>query len=64
MNIQLTRIEKLEIRESTCKDVKNFLRCKDIDSQVKWLESHLIELKSQSKSEQNRLQSIIKEKTL
>ena len=59
MNIQLERIEKLEIRESVCKDLKNFLKCKDIDSQVKWLESHLIELKSQSKSESNRLESII-----
>jgi hypothetical protein len=62
MNIQLERIEKLEIRESVCKDVKNFLKCKDIDSQVEWLESHLIELKSQNKSEINRLESLIKEK--
>jgi len=64
MNIQLTEIEKLNIRISTCKDVKKFLACKDIDSQVKWLESHLIELKSQAKSEISRLESIINQKTL
>jgi len=60
MNIQLTEVEKLDIRISTCKDVKKFLACKDIDSQVKWLESHLIELKSQTKSEINRLESLIR----
>jgi hypothetical protein len=62
MNIQLTEMQKLDIRISTCKDLKKFLACKDIDSQVKWLESHLIELKSQSKSEQNRLTSLITDK--
>ena len=60
MNIQLTTTEKLDIQISVCKDVKNFLECKDIESQVKWLESHLIELKSKALSEKSRLESIIK----
>jgi hypothetical protein len=64
MRISLTEVESLDIRISTCKDLKQFLACKDIDSQVKWLESHLIELKSKSKSEISRLESIINEKTL
>ena len=62
MNIQLTKVESLDIRISTCKDIKSFLRCKDIESQTKWLESHLIELKSQAKSEENRLTSLITDK--
>ena len=59
MNFQLTTTEKLDIQISVCKDVKKFLECKGLENQVKWLESHLIELKSQSKSESNRLESII-----
>lgn len=64
MNITLSELEKLDIRISVCKDLKQFLSCKDIESQTKWLESHLIELKSKAKSEISRLESIIKEKTL
>ena len=59
MNFQLTKEEKLDINISVYKDLKKFLVVDGIENQIKWLESHLIELKSQNKSEVNRLESII-----
>jgi hypothetical protein len=62
MNIKLTKVESLDIRISVCKDLKKFLSIQGIENQAKWLESHLIELKSQAKSEENRLTSLITDK--
>jgi hypothetical protein len=59
MNLQLTKEEKLDINISVYKDLKKFLVVDGIENQIKWLESYLIELKSQNKSEVNRLESII-----
>ena len=59
MNFQLTKEEKLDINISVYKDLKKFLVVDGIENQIKWLESHLIELKCQNKSEVNRLESII-----
>ena len=59
MNFQLTKEEKLDINISVYKDLKKFLVVDGIENQIKWLESHLIELKCQSKSEISRLEAII-----
>lgn len=62
MNISLTEIEKLEIHVEAIKDAQKFLECKTIKEQsefVRWLSNSL---RSQAKSEQNRLTSLITDK--
>ncbi len=64
MRISLTELEKLEIHKEAIRDAQKFLECKTIEEQaefVRWLSNSL---RMESKSNLNRLESIINEKTL
>ena len=64
MNLQLTTTEKLDIDLQAIKDALEFLECKDIQERTEFVRMLSNRLRGELKSTENRLTSIITEKTL